>query len=115
MDEDGRLIVLGALHRVVHEHLETFLAEARARSDGDGLPRFVERELREFLTCGRLARGFARFRCHECRADLLVAFSCKGRGFCPSCVGARFSLRRALSAAYFAGARGGSPDRRDVR
>ena len=29
--------------------------------------------------------GFARFRCDECRADLLVAFSCKGRGFCPSC------------------------------
>jgi hypothetical protein len=44
----------------VHEYLETFLAEARARSDGDGLPRFVERELREFLTCGQHARGFAR-------------------------------------------------------
>jgi hypothetical protein len=51
------------LHQLVYEHLETFLAEARARGDGDGLPRFVERELREFLTCGQLARGFARFRC----------------------------------------------------
>lgn len=81
----------GALNRLVHEHLETFLAEARARSDGDGLPRFVERELREFLTCGRLARGFVRFRCYECRADLLVAFSCKGRGFCPSCTGRRMA------------------------
>jgi len=81
----------GALHRLVHEHLEAFLAEARARSDGDGLPRFVERELREFLTCGQLARGFARFRCDECRADLLVAFSCKGRGFCPSCTGRRMA------------------------
>lgn len=67
----------GALHQLLHEHLETFLAEVRARSDGDGLPRFVEHELREFLTCGQLARGFARFRCDECRADLLVAFSCK--------------------------------------
>ena len=82
---------LGALHRLVHEHLETFLAEARARSGGDGLPRFVERELREFLTCGRLASGFARFRCDDCRADLLVAFSCKGRGFCPSCTGRRMA------------------------
>jgi len=81
----------GALHRLVHEYLETFLAEARARSGGDGLPRFVERELREFLTCGQLARGFARFRCDECRADLLVAFSCKGRGFCPSCTGRRMA------------------------
>jgi len=55
----------GALHRLVHEHLETFVAEARARSDGEGLPHFVERELREFLTCGQLARGFARFRCDD--------------------------------------------------
>ena len=47
------------LHRVVREHLETFLAEARQRGGGDGLPRFVERELREFLTCGVMARGFA--------------------------------------------------------
>jgi len=81
----------GALHRLVHEHLETFLAEARARSDGDGLPHFVERELREFLTCGQLARGFARFRCDACQQDLLVAFSCKGRGFCPSCTGRRMA------------------------
>jgi hypothetical protein len=80
-----------ALHRIVHEHLETFLAGARLRSEGDGLPHFVERELREFLTCGQLARGFARFRCDECRADLLVAFSCKGRGFCPSCTGRRMA------------------------
>jgi hypothetical protein len=45
------------LHHVVHEHLETFLAEARLRG-GEGVPRFVERELREFLTlrrdCARL-------------------------------------------------------------
>ena len=47
------------LHQVVREHLETFLAEARLRGNGEGLPRFVERELREFLTCGVMARGFA--------------------------------------------------------
>ena len=50
------------LHQVVRQHLETFLAEARLRGGGIGLPQFVERELREFLTCGVLARGFARFR-----------------------------------------------------
>jgi hypothetical protein len=33
------------LHQVVREHLETFLAEARLRGGGGGLPRFVEREL----------------------------------------------------------------------
>ncbi len=47
------------LHRVIREHLETFLAEARQRSGGEGLPRFVERELREFLTCGVMAHEIA--------------------------------------------------------
>ncbi len=81
----------GVLHRTLRQHLETFLAEARARSDGDGLPRFVERELREFLSCGVLARGFARFRCDGSGHEILVAFSCKGRGFCPSCCGRRMA------------------------
>lgn len=51
------------LHVVVREHMETFLAEAKARGGGDGVPGFVERELREYLSCGAMARGFARFRC----------------------------------------------------
>ncbi len=81
----------GVLHRVVREHLESFLAEARARGDGDGLPRFVERELRDFLWCGQLARGFARFRCEACKHEVLVAFSCKARAVCPSCCGRRMA------------------------
>jgi ribosomal protein S27E len=32
--------------------------------------------------------GFLRVRCDQCRNEKLVAFSCKRRGFCPSC-GAR--------------------------
>jgi hypothetical protein len=44
------------LHRVVREHLETFLEEVRVRGGGEGLPRFAEREPREFLSCGVLAR-----------------------------------------------------------
>jgi hypothetical protein len=79
------------LHQVVRGHLETFLAEARLRGGGEGLPRFVERELREFLTCGVLAEGFARFRCTDCQREILVAFSCKERGFCPSCRGRRLA------------------------
>ena len=39
----------------------------------------------EHLACGILAHGFARVRCTSCGEELLVAFSCKGRGFCPSC------------------------------
>ena len=37
----------------------------------------VERELRAYLDCGILARGFARVRCSDCGFERLVAFSCK--------------------------------------
>jgi len=99
------------LHQVVGEHLETFLAETRLRGGGEGLPRFVERELREFLTCGVMARGFARFRCSGCKREILVAFSCKGRGFCPSCCGRRMC---ALAAHLVDGVLGGLPVRQWV-
>ena len=39
----------------------------------------------KFLQCGILERGFARVRCDRCAHENLVAFSCKGRWFCPSC------------------------------
>ena len=52
------------------------------------LPRFCAREIDAFLRCGVLAYGFARVWCQACGKDDVVAFSCKGRGFCPSC-GAR--------------------------
>jgi hypothetical protein len=32
-----------------------------------------------------LAHGFARVRCGDCGQERLLAFSCKGRGVCPSC------------------------------
>ncbi len=85
-----------ALHQTVREHLETFLAETRTTDrDGVGVPAFVEAELRRFLECGVLAHGFARFRCDACGTDRLVAFSCKGRGFCPSCGGRRMTAQAA--------------------
>jgi len=49
------------------------------------VPAYVEREFRRYLECGILAYGFARARCPDCGHDFLVAFSCKGRGLCPSC------------------------------
>ncbi len=73
------------LHAVVREHLESFLAEARAHSEsGAGYPAFVEHELRRFLDCGQLSRGFSRLRCPQCGAERLVVFSCKSRS-CPVC------------------------------
>ena len=73
------------LYRVLADHLETFLARVEGDEAGGHLPRFVVRELRRFLECGILAHGFCRVRCATCSKDALVAFSCKGRGFCPSC------------------------------
>jgi len=85
----------GILYRIMRDHFETFRAQAASLRDGDGLPRFVEQELRGFLRCGCLAAGFARFRCAACGQDRLVAFSCKGRGFCPRCGGRRMAERSA--------------------
>ena len=63
----------------------------RTRSQGAPVARFVEREIRAYLECGVLAFGFIRVRCDACGHDRLVAFSCKGRGFCPSCGGRRMA------------------------
>ena len=52
------------------------------------LPDYVRQEFDEYLKCGRLEHGFLRVLCDTCHAEHLVAFSCKRRGFCPSC-GAR--------------------------
>ena len=79
------------LYRVVDEHLDAFLEAAAHHADGARLPKFVEQEFRDFLTCGVLAHGFARLRCSDCALERLVPFSCKGRGFCPSCGGRRMT------------------------
>ena len=81
-----------ALYRVMTDHLETFVA--RVESEGGRLPHFVTRELRRFLECGIRAHGFVRVRCPDCRYEMAVPFSCKGRGFCPSC-GGRFMAQTA--------------------
>jgi ribosomal protein S27E len=38
-----------------------------------------------YLKCGDLSEGFARVRCPDCHHEFLLAFSCRGRWFCPSC------------------------------
>lgn len=77
------------LYRVVAENIESFLARQQER--GRVVPRFVEKELRAYLDCGILERGFVRVHCDACGKDLAVAYSCKGRGFCPSCGGRRMA------------------------
>lgn len=47
----------GTLYQIVRDHFETFRAQAASLRDGEGLPRFVEQEFRDFLQCGWLAGG----------------------------------------------------------
>jgi hypothetical protein len=82
-----------ALYPIVQHHLESFLARASSTDPfADAVPRWVEHDFRAYpgsspgqaLRCGILAHGFARVRCTDCGAERLIAFSCKGRGVCPS-------------------------------
>ncbi len=84
------------LYQILSGHLETFLQQARTAEHR--LPLHVEKEMRAYLECGILAYGVVRARCEDCGASRAVAFSCKKRGFCPSCSGRRM----AATAARFA-------------
>jgi ribosomal protein S27E len=77
------------LHRAVCKGAPAFLASAAAQERE--VPRFVERELTGYLRCGRPEYGFAKVRCQACEHITVVAFSCKGRGVCPSCAGRRMA------------------------
>lgn len=79
------------LYTVVADHLETFLASLDADPDTTGLPAYVQREFYDSLQCGILAHGFLRLGCDTCHHEVLLAFSCKRRGFCPSCAGRRMA------------------------
>ncbi len=75
------------LFRCGQEHLETWPAQCRDSHDDErSVPEHIERDFRRYLECGILAHGLARARCGQCGHDFLIAFSCKGRGMCPSCI-----------------------------
>ena len=80
----------GTLYQVVRDNLQTLYT---AVEDGFAapLPAFVRDEFERYLACGILCRGFAWLECEACQARRLVAFSCKSRAFCPSCLGQRMA------------------------
>jgi len=63
---------------------------------GKRLPNYIQQEFDDFLKCGRLEYGFLRLRCDSCKQERLLAFSCKRRGFCPSCGARRMAESAAL-------------------
>jgi len=82
------------LYQLVREYYPAFKAQLAAQ--GTALPGYVEQEFEDYLQCGRLRHGFLRVRCDRCHAEHLVAFSCKRRGFCPSCGARRMAESAAL-------------------
>ena len=79
----------GRVFELVQKNWLKFVAVARNAELGPAP--YVVREFEEFLGCGVLAKGFVRLKCENCDENKLVPFSCKRRGFCPSCCGRRMN------------------------
>ncbi len=78
------------LHGLVTDHL-TELRESFYDHDGQGagIPKFVEKEFEEFLTCGDPNAGFILLACTTCLRRHALPFSCRGRAICSSCCACR--------------------------
>ena len=79
--------MVGRIPSSARQECFCFRAELGHCFSGVALPEFVRNELDAYLHCGLLCRGFALLKYSNCTERRLVAFSCKGRGFCPSCLG----------------------------
>ena len=77
------------LYKTLAANVETFLADREA--EGRPVPERVAKELRDYLTCGVIQYGFVRVVCPTGDYETAVGYSCKGRGFCPSCFGKRMA------------------------
>ena len=68
------------LFEIIKKHYNTWYKRSE-----NPIPQYKDREFKKYLGCGILAKGFAFARCEGCKKDFFIAFSCKGRGICPSC------------------------------
>ncbi len=88
------------LYRLVEQHYPAFVAHLTEQ--GKALPRLRREGIRVLPACGRLEHGFLRVRCESCHFERLIAFSCKKRGFCPSCGARRMAETAALLVTHLA-------------
>lgn len=79
----------GILHSTLIRHFSEFVRELSDQEKS--LPEYVEKEFKAYLDCGILDKGFLLLQCEKCNQVQRVAFSCKRRGFCPSCIGKRMN------------------------
>ena len=86
------------LWQCLSRHFDAFLEgyEERYQSRYGFLRPIIPQVVNKFLDCGDLEQGFARVRCDHCKHEYLLAFSCKGRWFCPSCHQKKVQLFGAL-------------------
>jgi hypothetical protein len=82
------------LYQAIEQHYPAFIILLAER--GIELPWYVQREFVDYLKCGQLGHGFMRVRCECYHTEHLVAFSCKRRGFCPSCGARRMTESAAM-------------------
>ncbi len=82
------------LYQLVDAHYPALVDQLAQQ--GKCLPEHVHREFDSYLKRGRLEHGFLRVRCEKCHFERLVAFSCKKRGFCPSCGARRMAETAAI-------------------
>jgi hypothetical protein len=82
------------LYQLLENHFETLkrLWEKRFEQRYGFWKTYWDSAVFSYLDCGRFESGFARVVCPECRFEFLVAFSCKGRGLCPSCGAKRAAI-----------------------
>ena len=68
------------LFEVIKKYYKTWYKHSK-----EPILKYVDKEFNNYLGCGILAKGFACAHCDSCNKDFFIAFSCKGRGICPSC------------------------------
>jgi ribosomal protein S27E len=75
------------LYRVLFHNFDRFLTvyESRFEKEYGHFRPVVKEVVERYLDCGNPCSGFARIRCPDCHSEQLLTFSCKTRGFCPSC------------------------------
>ena len=89
MTYQSRVATEKLLYQTIENHLDEF--EERLIQSGKNLPKFIHKEFEEFLKCGDWTQGFVRLYCSNCHHSRFIPFSCKKRGFCPSCSGRRMT------------------------
>jgi hypothetical protein len=77
----------GELYKLVSQYQDPLLQswEMQYQAEYGCLRDEVSKVLQCYLNCGLLEHGAARVYCDECKYSMLVAYSCKKRGVCPSC------------------------------